>query len=327
MSRRSVWPLLICALLGACHLTPEQTWARAVAGSPGESAERAAALAIVPAQTPPAVATLEELSTRDLAEASGLVADRRQAQRFWALNDSGNGPNLYTISGARREVRRYALPELNNVDWEDLSWMYFRGADYLVVGDIGDNRARRAFVQLHFFKPPPDEKAAVQRVHSLRLRYPDGPRDAESLAYDPRSKQLIILSKRSDTPHLYALDVAQALESNEMTLTRVGALAPFPAAAGGPNRHLRPGANWPTAMDISPEGSHWIVLNYVAAYIYRRAPQDSLDDLLVQTPQRIALPELPQAEGVCFGKTATEFFVISEQLPTRLAHIVLSPAA
>ncbi len=59
----------------------------------------------------------------------------------------------------------------------------------------------------------------------LRLAYPDGPRDCESMAYDPAGKQILLLSKRDKPARLYAVDLETALTEGDAELKFLGTIS------------------------------------------------------------------------------------------------------
>ena len=66
----------------------------------------------------------------------------------------------------------------------------------LWVADIGDNNARRTRgILVHRVEEPATLRDRTVEVRSFRLRYPDGPRDAETLLVEPGSGRLLVVSK------------------------------------------------------------------------------------------------------------------------------------
>jgi len=97
-----------------------------------------------------------------------------------------------------------------NRDWEDLAAFTWRDRNWIVIGDIGDNAARRRAVRLHLLPEPGPEDTTARPVASLTLMYPDGPRDAEGLAVDATTGTLYVLSKRDRPNRLYQLPLYEA---------------------------------------------------------------------------------------------------------------------
>ncbi|MCB0635774.1 MAG: hypothetical protein KDC54_04120 [Lewinella sp.] len=98
----------------------------------------------------------------ELKEVSGLVFAAPDS--LWWHNDSGNAPTLYLTDGEGRLRRSLDLPQLRNIDWEDLTT---DDAGNLYVGDFGDNRRQRT--NLHVYRIDPVTGAA----DSIEFYYSD----------------------------------------------------------------------------------------------------------------------------------------------------------
>ncbi len=132
-----------------------------------------------------------------IAESSGLVASRAHPGVLWTHNDSGNPPLLYALG---RDGRTTATVRVNGAadrDWEALAPLRGpHGSPLLAVGDIGDNTASRTSVEIDIVTEPGALRSVSERpVRTLRLRYPDGATDAETLLADPRTGRLFIVTK------------------------------------------------------------------------------------------------------------------------------------
>lgn len=132
-----------------------------------------------------------------IAESSGLLASTAHPGVLWTHNDSGNPPLLYAVGRNGRTLATVRVTRAADVDWEALAPA--RGQDgtpLLAVADLGDNSASRAHIEIDVV-PEPDPLRTVreQPVRTLRLRYPDGAVDAETLLVDPRSQRMFIVTK------------------------------------------------------------------------------------------------------------------------------------
>ncbi|HLP24083.1 MAG TPA: hypothetical protein VK477_00295, partial [Acidobacteriota bacterium] len=158
------------------------------------------------------VATLAEPQSR---ESSGLAASRRVPELLWIHGDSGGEPVLYgvhAVTGERRATLR--LKGCANIDWEDIASFERDGKAWIVVGDIGDNYARRPSILLHVLEEPdaaalhPDAETEITPAYTLRVVFEDLARDCESLAVDAREGAIYLISKRDPVPRLYRLPLA-----------------------------------------------------------------------------------------------------------------------
>jgi len=137
-------------------------------------------------------------------EASALVVSSTHPGVAWTVNDSGSGPDVYGIS--TRTGRTVAVLRMRDVDARDMEAMA-SGVDggghaWLWVGDIGDNSAQRSSVVLRAFREPTSVRSQTLAVQSLRLRYPDGPADAETLVWTS-DRRLLVVTKALLTARVY----------------------------------------------------------------------------------------------------------------------------
>lgn len=134
-----------------------------------------------------------KFDTGVLGEISGLAASVRHPGVLWAVNDSGNAPDLIAVDAATCAVRGQVRVNAPNTDWEALAMGSRGGKPVLFIGDIGDNLAARDSVSV-LEVPEPDLTAATAsaRVHSFR--YPGGSVDAEGLM--ARGTQVWVVSKQ-----------------------------------------------------------------------------------------------------------------------------------
>jgi hypothetical protein len=129
-----------------------------------------------------------------LTESSGLVLSPTHPGLAWTVNDSGSGAVVYGIStrtGATRAVLR-----LRGIDFRDTEALTATtGADgrgLLWVADTGDNDRVRDSVVLRLVREPRRVESTTVTPVSLRLRYPDGPVDAETLLWTPDGRLLVV---------------------------------------------------------------------------------------------------------------------------------------
>jgi hypothetical protein len=134
-----------------------------------------------------------------IAESSGLASSSTPGVLF-THNDSGDEARFFAVGEDGRTRTTYVLPGVQARDWEDLA----RGPDEqgrssLWLGDIGDNDAARdrGILVHRVLEPEPTDRETVttETPTSFRLRYPDGPGDAEGLMVHPRTGRLYVVSK------------------------------------------------------------------------------------------------------------------------------------
>jgi hypothetical protein len=255
----------------------------------------------------PAAGKYAELDYRIVPEASGMSVAARRADRLWLVNDSGNPAELIALDVPTNTYHRLELSGAENRDWEDLATFTRDGEPWIAIGDIGDNFARRRHITILFLPEPgigPEPGGqGVARVHStLELRYPDGPRDAESLAVDSQTQTLYVLSKRDQRPHLYATQLPDLAEpgAHAAELAYLGEVTSIPQPSDEEVRAYRYGRSraQPTGLATHPGSTLLALLTYRGAYLARL---DEKRDWLVALNQRlcpVATPRLEQGETI-----------------------------
>jgi hypothetical protein len=233
------------------------------------------------------------LQDPQISESSGIVASAQYDDVFYTHNDSGDTARFFAIDRSCRTRATFVLGGVQARDWEDIS----RGpGNTLWLGDIGDNSAVRVNgILIHRVQEPAPAKGVVRlTATSYRLRYADGPHDAEALLVEPRTGQVLIVTKGLAGGTVYA--------------------APLPLQAAKPNM-LKQVGTVPvpevTAGDISPDGSHLVLRNYTAAYEWDVTGAD-VAGALEKQPTRIPLPRSPQGEAISYSRDGRSLIVSSE---------------
>lgn len=281
-----------------------------------------ASSSLAPAAERPFAGPLEagSLEAPPKLETSGLAASRRGADLLWTHDDSGGAAELHAITTAGRRVGTLRLRGVKNDDWEDLAAFEHGGKAWLLVADVGDNDAKRPTVRLHVVEEPAAARLKSDAVleaapaYTLRLRYPDGPRDCESVAVDAAEGAIYLLTKRDLPPRLYRAPLADA-GGKVVAATFVCEL---PALIGRSavddliKRVVGKKFSWPTGMDFSADGRSAVVLTYGEPLVFARAPGEAWAAAFQRPPQRLPFHELAQAEAVCFSPDGRTIFVASE---------------
>ncbi len=210
-----------------------------------------------------------------LDEISGIQASRRHDGVLWVHNDDGR-PRVHAVGTDGADRGHFDIVDAVNVDWEDMTLIPGAERDLLVLADIGDNDKARSNVWLYLV-PEPDPgddgrfSGEFEWDNWISLRYPDGPRDAESIAWDPVNERLLILSKRDTPPRLYALDADFALAEREAELVFLGEVTSLRPPAMADRRDFGPRTPYvsqPTGLDISPNGQAAALVTYRSLYLF-----------------------------------------------------------
>lgn len=265
------------------------------------------------------VRMLGVMRSRGLSEVSGLALARGEAIRLWAHNDSGDSARLFLVSSTGELLMEVELEGASHTDWEDICAVERQGKRYLLVGDVGDNAARRENCQLYLLAEPEfspelvpasrDTQKQKADVQKISFRYEDGPRNCEALGFDSSSDSLLFVEKLLGNAAdgidagVYQLDLGKLLGSSTEASTepivakRIGKL---------PWRNV-------TGLDLSADGQRLFVRTYFEGYLLERKADQSWQQRLDEPlPEALRLPVEAQGEAVCFSKDASAVLLTSE---------------
>lgn len=250
------------------------------------------------ASAPSRAEEIGNIASDSVREASGLAASAWTRERLWVVNDGGWPAALHAIGRDGADLGTTLVTNIENVDWEDLDSFELNGARYLLIADIGDNNAARDNVALHFVpEPGPAGATTTTATRTIRFRYPDGPRDAESIAVDRSEGAAYVLSKRTIPAELYRVPLTASPSAEPVVAEFLGTVAslPQPSREEVDEAPARNDWGWqPTAMDFSADGKSAVLLTYRAVYTYSRANGESWHDALQSRPKA-------QSLGLYFG--------------------------
>jgi hypothetical protein len=168
----------------------------------------ASALLWVPASAPAQESGEAVVATRladpRIVESSGLALSRRHPGVVWTHNDSGDQARLFAVGPDGRTRAVLTLAGVEARDWEAVAaGRDDRDRPALFAGDIGDNNGVWPEVAVYRVTEPAVLRDATVPAVRYRLRYADGPRDAEALLIDPRSNRLYVATKAQIGGGLY----------------------------------------------------------------------------------------------------------------------------
>ncbi len=252
------------------------------------------------------------LNTDRIREASGLAAGRVNSGILWTHNDSGDSSIVYAINTNAQLAAEFRLKGYHNTDFEDIASGPGpeSGVNYLYLADIGDNNAVRKYITVLRFKEPKFQyspsgpyRSQIDVPDSIRFKYPDGSRDAESIFIDPLTLDIYIISKRENYARVYRAQYPYYLNETR-TLDFITEL-PF-GNEGLDNSGV-------TAADISPDGSEILIKTYFKLYYFKRNEGESIKKALEREPAELKYIPEPQGEGLCWDHSGKGFYTISEE--------------
>jgi hypothetical protein len=216
-----------------------------------------------------------------IGESSGLAASRRHPGIVYTFNDSGGRPQVYALGPDCRTRATLTFAGARNRDWEAMAL----GPNGIYVGDIGDNMdGAWPYVTVYRIPEPSVLRSQTLRATAYRIKYADGPRNAETMMIDPRSGRLYIASKGFGDS-LY--EGPKRLRTSGYNIMHKVGGAPFYATDGA----------------FAPDGRSFVIRGYWDAEIYR-APGKKLVD--------VPVPDEKQGEGITFTADGRSLLLSSE---------------
>ncbi len=238
-----------------------------------------------------------------IREASGIAASRQNPGVLWVHNDSGDSARVFAINDKGEFLGICTITGASARDWEDIA--VGPGPDpnqqYLYIGDTGDNQAKYPDVTVYRLPEPkidpktPFGRTAIGPAQAIRLTYPGGPRDAETLLVDPLTRDLFILSKRELFSKVYQAAYPQS--TTQRTEMKPVASLPWGFAVAG---------------DVSPDGRRVIVRSMFGASLWVRPAGEPLWQAFSGKQVQLPLLHEEQGEAICFDARGEGYFTIGE---------------
>ena len=210
------------------------------------------------------------------------------------------------MTTAGTNLGAYSITGAGATDWEDIAIGPgpTGGAQYLYLGDIGDNGNSRPSVSVYRVPEPTvsatqsEVSTSISGADRLQFVYPDVPRDAESMFVDPQTRDIYIISKQLNPRQVYRAAYPQSA-TETTTLELVATLSGAPAFTGA---------------DISPGGNEIILRSYATSSgsMYVRPPGGSIAAAFTTTPINIPLRFEGQGEAIAFDATGWGYYTTSE---------------
>jgi hypothetical protein len=241
-----------------------------------------ASMLLLPGEAQAASSTNRVIRDPRITESSGMALSTRFKDVVYTHNDAGDAARVFAVGpkGYTRAV--LTLKGVRAIDWEDISKGPRRS---LWIGDIGDYGHTRSEIAVYRIREP--QRLRTQNVawSRIRLSYPDGAHDAESLMVNPRTGRIFVATKAPSHGTLYR--------------------APLELRPGKVNRLQRVGTTpaYTSGGEFGPKGRRLVLRNYQDAFVYQRVGG---------TARKVDLPSQPQGESVTFTRTGRALLVGSE---------------
>ena len=141
-------------------------------------------------------------------------------------------------------------------------------------------------------------KAVAYPIH---LKYPDGPKDAETLMIDPIEKLIYIVSKRQDSVTVYTTPLNYRTNDTVMLTKRCQLFF----------RGLKL-FKWITAGDISKDGQQVLIKSYTKVYYWQRKDNEPIWKTVQRPPLSLPYIQEKQGEAVGFTPDGKGYYTTSE---------------
>ena len=160
---------------------------------------------------------IQELKKDKFEEISGIAFSRVHAGVFYGHTDSGGDSAVYMFNSEGEELGKIEIEKAENRDWEDIAvGPGPNGKSFIYVGEIGDNAAVHDEIIIYRFPEPEKLKPESEvKPEKIKLTYPGGARDAETLMVDPISGDIYSISKRDMKNNSYCRNAARITDTEE----------------------------------------------------------------------------------------------------------------
>lgn len=240
--------------------------------------------------------SLGQIESREIVEASGIVASRQNRDVFWVHNDGDDG-RLFALSSTGRTLAVFAIESLADQDWEDIALGPgpLPNQDYLYIGDIGS--AGSLPITIYRLVEPvvnanqtlvETNASGVEQIH---LIYPnDDNYNAETLFVEPSTGDIYILTKTGARSFLFR---KAAPHQNGATTT-------LELAATLDLSNL-PGNHSTTGGDSTSDGKKIVTRTYSHAHLWLRPGEATVASAFATPPcLSIDLINEPLGEAIAF---------------------------
>jgi hypothetical protein len=319
---RRRWAAVLCTLALAAGCSGGSDDDDPMAAAPASTGAKTATSAPAGGYLPFTV--LGTITDPGIGESSGLAASRRNPGLLWTHNDSGDEPLVYCLDLKAAPCGVWRVTGAEAWDWEDMAAGPGPRPEqpYLYLGDIGDNLDQRTEIIVYRIpepvatagagtvptKAPP---AASAPADALKLRFPDGPHNAEALAVHPTTGDVYVVSKDAQAARVYKA-AAPLDPSKTTTMIQVGTIR-----LGTGTR----GLEQVTGADISPDGRRAALSTYSQGYELEAAAGGPFDDIWSQPPAPVTLGPRLQGESIAYRMDGKALLTTSEIVPSPLQQV------
>jgi len=287
-----------------------------------------ASICFFPQSKPPTYGpplTVGILHDNSIDESSGLVASRLTPGAYWTHND--DGAFIYALNSRGAPLGVFRVPGVQARDWEDISIGPGpeRGKSYLYIGDIGDNDSIRPEIVVYRVAEPALTPQTVNftrqmpgmtaNAEAIRLRYPDGKFDAETLLVNPATGDIYIITKIAVFRPVVYEAAAPFTPGQLITMKRIGEIR-VPSLLGGVL----------TGGSVSPDGRRVALCDYLQGFELVLPPKSTdFNDIWKQRMTVFDLGKRKQGESIAYRLDGKALLATSEGKNAPLIQVAINP--
>ena len=275
------------------------------------------------------------LQRSSIDEASGMVASRKQANRFWLHNDSGDTNRIFATTSTGQDRGTVILGNRPSSDYEDIAIGPGPDSskDYLYVADIGNNSHNRATLRIYRFPEPtapgagqtitvPDSQIetfvyAYQNPNDTSKQWR---RNAEGLIVDPITGDLVIFEKQVQTidgrPNMgwvYKISKEKLVEGRTIIAVPITAVRQRIDTKYSPL----------TGADISADGKVIIAKNGAETFAWLRADSQTVFGALATNPLTNCVAPKTPGEAIAILPDGSGFLTVTEKVGAPVWHTTM----
>jgi hypothetical protein len=267
--------------------------------------------------------TIATLKDKSISESSGLAASHSMPGAYWTHNDSGDGPFIYAFDVRGESLGVFRVTGAQARDWEDMSTGPGpeRNKSYLYIGDIGDNGNVRSELIVYRVAEPAltanarstkTGPASTEAAEAIRLRYPDGKHDSETLLVHPATGNIYIITKVAVANPVVYEAAAPLTPGKLITMRRIGEIR-VPSLFGGIL----------TGGSVSPDGRRVALCDYFQGYeLVLPAKATDFNEIWKQRMTGFDMGKREQGEAIAYRLDGKALLATSEGKQSPLIQIL-----
>ncbi|RCH56592.1 hypothetical protein DJ568_01665 [Mucilaginibacter hurinus] len=251
------------------------------------------------------------IQSKAASEISGIAGSLSNEGVYYVHNDSGDTSRFFAVKSNGHVLSTIyynwsMIKAISAHDCEDIATGPgpVKGKNYIYIADIGDNNSSKNFVSIYRVADGTQlikKKTTHTTAVALNLKYPDGPKDAETLMIDPVDRLFYIVTKRRDSVTVYTAPLAYKADDT-VTLTKrcklfIPGIKPF---------------KWVTAGDISKDGQQVLLKNYERVYYWLRKNNEPIWQTMQTKPRKLSYLQEKLGEAIGFTNDGSGYYTTSE---------------